>query len=218
MERISLALNSHISSFDLSSSICHEMALLASLLHLKDNCWEMRLRLLVELFLRACEDTRSPVVIESIILPCLKIWYNLIKPQENSASKKAKEKINSNLTVGSKPEVVKVSVNVYKWLEKDPNHTYLKWKSLKPLKSDLGNLPKDKKELHEYYLLEKFGRRWKDKVQGRIPPILDFNITSWVKAVLFNPSSRLARQVTCNILEHCCNSFARKEKVIIKFS
>ncbi|KAK9707802.1 hypothetical protein QE152_g27615 [Popillia japonica] len=33
IERITLALNSHISSFDLSSSICHEMALLASLLH-----------------------------------------------------------------------------------------------------------------------------------------------------------------------------------------
>ncbi|KAI4460353.1 e3 ubiquitin-protein ligase ubr4 [Holotrichia oblita] len=214
IERITLALNSHISSFDLSSSICHEMALLASLLHLKDNCWEMRLRLLVELFLRACEDTRSPVVIESIILPCLKIWYNLIKPQENTSSKKAKEKANTNVST-PKPEIIKVAVNVYKWLEKDPNHTYQKWKSLKPLKGDTSTLPKDKTDLHEFYLMEKFGKRWKDKVQGMIPPILDFSITSWVKAVLFNPSSRLARQVTCNILEHCCSSFARKEKVLL---
>ncbi|KAK9707806.1 E3 ubiquitin-protein ligase UBR4 [Popillia japonica] len=189
----------------------------------------MRLRLLVELFLRACEDTikagallssracedtRSPVVIESIILPCLKIWYNLIKPQENTSTKKAKEKANTNVLT-PKPDIIKIAVNVYKWLEKDPNHTYQKWKSLKPPRGDSAALPKDKTELHEFYLMEKFGRRWKDKVQGMIPPILDFSVTSWVKAVLFNPSSRLARQVTCNILEHCCSSFARKEKVLL---
>ncbi|XP_022919909.2 E3 ubiquitin-protein ligase UBR4 isoform X2 [Onthophagus taurus] len=214
MERITLSLNSYIGTTDLASSICHEMALLASLLNLKDNCWEMRFRLLVELFLRACEDTQSPVVIESIILPCLKIWYNIIKPPDNTTSKKAKEKANVSVSV-IRVDTVQVGINVFKWLEKDGNNSYKKWKRYKPEKTEAISVPKEKAQAREFYLIEKYGKRWKEKVSGKAPPISDFNVLSWVKAVLFNPSSRLARQVTSNILEYCCSSFSRKEKVLL---
>lgn len=42
---------------------------------------------------------------------------------------------------------------------------------------------------------------------------LNLNDTSWLKAVIFNPSSRLARQVACNIIELMCSSFERKREV-----
>lgn len=42
---------------------------------------------------------------------------------------------------------------------------------------------------------------------------LNLNDTSWLKAVIFNSSSRLARQVACNIIELMCSSFERKREV-----
>lgn len=93
MERISVSLDGHMMSSDLGSNIRHEVSLLASLLQIKDDCWDVRLRCMVELFLKACEDTRSPLVMESIILPCLKIWYSIIKPTVDVNTKQAKVKI-----------------------------------------------------------------------------------------------------------------------------
>lgn len=90
MERISVSLDGHVMSTDLGSNIRHEISLLASLLQIKDDCWDVRLRCMVELFLKACEDTRSPLVMESIILPCLKIWYSIIKPSADVNTKQAK--------------------------------------------------------------------------------------------------------------------------------
>lgn len=36
---------------------------------------------------------------------------------------------------------------------------------------------------------------------------------SWLKAVMFNPSSRLARQVVCNIVDLMSEGFERKREV-----
>lgn len=88
MDRINISLEGHVISSDLGSSIRHEISLLASLLQIRDECWEMRLRCMVELFLKACEDTRSPLVMESVILPCLKIWYTIVKPENTTKQAK----------------------------------------------------------------------------------------------------------------------------------
>lgn len=55
----------------------------------EDECWELKLRCMMGLFLKACEGSKSPLVMESVILPCLKILQSLMK-QPDSANKKNK--------------------------------------------------------------------------------------------------------------------------------
>lgn len=102
MERITLSLNGHMNSSDLGSGVRHEIALLAAMVQKEDECWELKLRCLMKLFLQACEDSRNPLVMESVILPCLKILQSLMKPPETS-NKKAKVSVlsrhNLNLMV-----------------------------------------------------------------------------------------------------------------------
>lgn len=90
MERISLSLNGHIITSDFTTGIRHEISLLGALMQIPDQLWEIRFKCIVKLFLRACRDSRSPVVMDSIIVPCLKIWYSLLKPTENNTTKAAK--------------------------------------------------------------------------------------------------------------------------------
>lgn len=109
-----------------------------------------------------------------------------------------------------------MTVDVYKWLNKEPNHTFTGWRMRIPQKTEDGRpaLPTNREEVRTYYLTEKYGLRWRKKT------LKSFDITSvelddsaWLKAVLFNPSSRLARQVACNIVELMCNSIERKQEV-----
>lgn len=69
-------------------------------------------------------------------------------------------------------------------------------------------------KVHQFYLAEKYARIWQKKVKKYfITSRLTLDNTSWLKAVIFNPSSRLARQVACNIVELLCSSFERKKEV-----
>lgn len=95
--RITLTLRGRVATPNLSVAVRHEMALLAALVQKEDSCWEQKLRCVMQLFLTACKESKSPVVMESIILPCLKILQGLIKPDQ-PVSKKNK--------VSNQPSVV----------------------------------------------------------------------------------------------------------------
>lgn len=62
------------------------------------------------------------------------------------------------------------------------------------------------------YLIEKYGERWCQRVLKRPEP-LHLSEAAWLKNVLFNPCSRLARQVACNMLESLCQVSVRKRTV-----
>lgn len=102
--RITLTLRGRVATPNLSVAVRHEMALLAALVQKEDSCWEQKLRCVMQLFLTACKESKSPVVMESIILPCLKILQGLIKPDQ-PVSKKNK--------VSIRPNVVFLLRNVY---------------------------------------------------------------------------------------------------------
>lgn len=93
--RITLTLRGRVATPNLSVAVRHEMALLAALVQKEDSCWEQKLRCVMQLFLTACKESKSPVVMESIILPCLKILQGLIKPDQ-PMSKKNKVSIQPN--------------------------------------------------------------------------------------------------------------------------
>lgn len=67
-------------------------------------------------------------------------------------------------------------------------------------------------EARAMYLMEKYGHRWRQKSLCGIIP-LKLTDAAWLKQVLFNPSSRLARQVACNMLESLCQVPVRKREV-----
>lgn len=211
MDRISTRLKGHVHSCDLDTSVRHEIALLAAMVQKEDACWESKLRCMMKLFLKACEDSKSPLVMESIILPCLKILQGLMKGPDVVSNKKTKEKTNA-----AYKELSGATVDVYKFLDKKPGHTFADWKSRLPKKSDsVKELPKDKKELHAYYLAEKYWKKWRQHLKLSNTHRLELDDSTWLKSVLFNPSSRLARQVACSIIETMCNSPKRKKEILI---
>lgn len=69
-------------------------------------------------------------------------------------------------------------------------------------------------EARTVYLMEKYGHRWHQKSLRGIMP-LRLTDAAWLKQVLFNPSSRLARQVACNMLESLCQVPVRKREVSV---
>jgi E3 ubiquitin-protein ligase UBR4 len=211
MDRITLSLNGHVNSCDLGTSVRHEISLLAAMVQKEDECWELKLRCMMKLFLKACEDSKSPLVMESIILPCLKILQSLMKVQEAGA-KKSKEKVNNTFK-----DLSGTTVDVYKFLDKKPGHTFADWKARFPQKSDaVKELPTNRQELRAYYLTEKYAKRWRRNMKrNRGLNQLELDDSTWLKSVLFNTSSRLARQVACSIVELMCNSPERKKEILI---
>ncbi|XP_018338757.1 PREDICTED: protein purity of essence isoform X6 [Trachymyrmex septentrionalis] len=213
--RITLTLRGRVATPNLSVAVRHEMALLAALVQKEDSCWEQKLRCVMQLFLMACKESKSPVVMESIILPCLKILQGLIKPDQ-PVSKKNKDKTIESLATVHPPE--DVSIDVGKWISGDPKHSYSEWLRRMPAKKTESSTAKSlkKEEAHVLYLMEKYGHRWHQRCmrhQGVQP--LKLSDGAWLKEVLFNPSSRLARQVACNMIESLCQGIERKKEVLV---
>lgn len=108
------------------------MALLAAMVQKEDDCWELKLSCMMSLFLKACEDAKSPTVMESVILPCLKILQSLMKMSEPSTaaatagnSKKSKDKSNAVKTaVAPKLKALQAPVEVRKFLTKTMDHSF----------------------------------------------------------------------------------------------
>ncbi|CAH1990557.1 unnamed protein product [Acanthoscelides obtectus] len=220
MEKITTSLNGHVNSPDLGTSVRHEIALLAAMVQKEDECWELKLRCMMHLFLKACEDSKSPLVMESVVLPCLKILQGLMKPStpaSESTAKKVKEKMNINTAgTSAKLQLTGTTVDVFKFLDKDPQHTFAGWRKRMPRSIESPTpTPLSKKEARNYYLQEKYGKKWRRLAKKTyVKEKLQLSDTSWLKAVIFNPSSRLARQVACNIIELMCSSFERKREIL----
>ncbi|KAL1517166.1 hypothetical protein ABEB36_000965 [Hypothenemus hampei] len=218
MTRITSCLDGHLNTTDLGANIRHEMSLLAALVQKEDDCWELKLNCMMSLFLKACENSKSPAVMESVILPCLKILQSLMKvPVDPPASgstttKKGKDKTNSGKTV-IKSRSMNAPVDVTKFLNKIPEHSFSGWKKNVIRQSEL-NVPQ-KSEARLYYLSEKYWRQWRRRVKKfHKGNQLALSATSWLETVLFNPSSRQARNVACSIVETMCNSYERKKEII----
>lgn len=202
MNRISLSLNGHVNSCDLGTSVRHEISLLAAMVQKEDECWELKLRCMMRLFLKACEDSRNPLVMESIILPCLKILQNLMKSDKQQTSTKA---------------LSGTTIDVHKFLDNEQGHTFVDWRSRFPQKSEqIKELPSDKKDIRKYYLSEKYLKKWRRQMHKNNGfSLLEIEDSTWLKSVLFNTSSRLAREVACNIVVLMCNSHERKKEILV---
>ncbi len=223
-DKIGLALKDHSAYPDLVESVRHEMTLLAVTVQKEDSCWEQRLRCVLRIFLMATKESKtSPTVMEFITLPCLKILQGLMKntrgiPIPNKDDKKA---ASDNFTFV--PFEGGTSMSVEKWMSELEGQTFEDWqkRSLRcvvkqPLRPEAID-KKSKSEVRALFLQEKYFKKWQEKRSGKEDQLAVFTITnsSWLKRVLFNPSSRMARDVTCQMVEtFCIKDFQRKKEIV----
>ena len=108
-------------------------------------------------------------------------------------------------------------VDVKKWLKGDPGHTFADWqKKIPKYLQPSTNIPelKNKEKVRHLYLMQKYFGKWRTKNNQEITP-LEILDSSWLKCVLFNTSSQMARQVSCNMVESFCrDNDLRKKKII----
>jgi len=166
----------------------------------------------------------SPTVMECITLPCLKILQGLIKP---SMKDKKEKSTSADATL---PTRSAATVDVYKWIDGYEDHSFAAWDKRHGVGTSAPPTPAlevgkaSKAEVRAFFLMEKYFGRWRQNVKGKskkstvgvdsLPSIPIANST-WLKNVLFNPSSRMARQVACTMVEtFCAGSFERKKEVV----
>lgn len=160
----------------------------------------------MQLLFTASRDAQSPVVLESVTLPCLKILHGVMKPSQ-PVSKKNKDKPIDALASIRPLQGVRVDARC--WMCGDARNTFTAWRRRMPGKAPAYG----PEEARSVYLSEKYGTRWRQRVFKDVAPMVLSNDAPWLKQVLFNPSSRLSRQVACNMLESLCQVSVRKREV-----
>lgn len=85
--RVQQSIFSHFTKDNLAALLHQEMRLLIDMVDLADSCWEDRLKTVIRLCLIASK-TNSPVTIENVVVPCLRILSKLIQPPLAGGSNK----------------------------------------------------------------------------------------------------------------------------------
>ncbi|XP_041369615.1 E3 ubiquitin-protein ligase UBR4-like [Gigantopelta aegis] len=214
MTRITAAIKGHQSNPDLGSSVRHEILLLASSLNQDDSCWEQRVRCVMRLFLMGM-NMKSPVIMESITLPCLRILQSLVNYEAPATKSTYRSSPEGDILDSYLP--AKFHMNVKKWLAGDPRYSYQNWQKRLPKRGPVEPIDKKKearKEVRARYLMEKYGTRWQQKM-WKTPAIqLKLNQTTWLQQAMFSPSSRSARQTACSIIEAIAKVPSRRKEVM----
>lgn len=75
---------------------------------------------------------------------------------------------------------------------------------------------KKKRQLvREFYLYEKYGRRWRNRVLNKerinAPLVLNAN---WLQPILFNTNSRFGRQLACSLITSLSRTHERKREIL----
>lgn len=212
MTRISSILSDKVNP-DMASNVRYLMLLLMSTCTVEryDSCWEMRLKCIMKLFLKSVKIS-SPVVMENITLPCLKVLHHVIKPVAPTSKKNKEETVGNLSTV--KPVGWDVYINTKDWLNQ-PKDMYEYWKQRVPSNTPEATESPTSSSQHVRgkYLMEKYARRWMVEAK-KSPDSLHLGGTTWLRRVLFSPSSRSARQVACNIVESICQVSSRRQQML----
>jgi E3 ubiquitin-protein ligase UBR4 len=222
-KKITLALRGPTAYTDLVESVRHEMALLAYTVQKEDACWEERLRCVMKLFLLSTKPEKtSPTVMECVTLPCLKILQGLVRPTVKFRKGKDNKANDALLQVESTSGI---SLDVIKWLGKDQAHGFASWEERAPrpkvdvmataLAAAGGNKKEKKEETRRLFLVQKYFQRWYHNVfrqKDTVP--LQILSSSWLKWVLFVPTSRSARQAACSMMEQMSVNHERKKCII----
>lgn len=134
LTRVKLALSGIVPLANIDSAVRHEMALLESLVAMFDSRWEQKLKVVLEIFLLACRDTRGLPV--AILQPSLKILESLICPPLPKS--KANKDLNTQALYTVK-SIGGLTVDYQEWLKGNPIHTFEAWRSRMPPTTNQSN-------------------------------------------------------------------------------
>ena len=173
-------------TLDLTSCIKNEMQLLVEACQIEDNCWELRLKLLFDLFFRTISfGSNNPIISEQVILPCLKQIVNFTK------------------IVDQKNLERQTSLKYSEWSENQTS--FDEWKS-SPEVVSLANQIKDK---NSFNIASKVARVWKHKAQVETPEKeipTDLVIAPWISTLLFNRCSKSIRMEISSLIKTLCST------------
>lgn len=241
-KRVSLALNGSVPISNLDIAVHHEMALLMALLANEDSFWEEKLKTVFELFTLAAQDPRGPATV--VIQPCLKIVEALLVPPAPISEKNQDMKADQLTTIAPAD---KVTVSHELWMKNNPLHSYAAWRKRRPqnmatVRNGSGSttpassapnspnaqsadqkfgsfLEQIKSRCRSEYLMEKYGRRWHQKVLSKEVPMPTLELQpSWLQKIFFNPNSGLVRKMPYNVIDALSGSFAVKRELMNLFT
>ena len=203
-DKIMMALKSRTGfGSDFSSSVRHEVALLITSIERDDSCWEQGLRCVMQIFLQAI-SVENPIILETIILPCLRLLISLVKPEPAKSKKNADRPIDRIATVNVTGFSVRVDLE--KWLSSNDSHnSFRSWKGKcqkgLPGSPSFDRMPKA--DVRSFFLTQKYVNKWKLVVMRKQKKIIDLNLSynNWLRTLLFNRFSRTVRVMACSLIE-----------------
>ncbi|CAH2989845.1 unnamed protein product [Chilo suppressalis] len=187
-------------------------------------------------------NTSSPnshqFALQQVALPCMRYMQQLMAPpppapaaSENDQSKETKEGVNSS-TASTTPHGPLPSVNMVvdlaSWLAGRVPHQY--WRRLSapvpapdtpaasaPATASDAAPPADPPlPTRDAHLAIKYLAKWRERTllsHGMRPLALEDG--GWLRPVMFDPSSRIARDTACQMVKSLCDSYERTKAVLI---
>ncbi|XP_013144239.1 PREDICTED: E3 ubiquitin-protein ligase UBR4 [Papilio polytes] len=188
-QRITLSLMGHAASQDHNNSVRPLVLLLGSLVKVQDSvdCWEARLRCIVKLWVWCCPQLTEVAGIAPAVSSLLKTEAIAGIPGISSASPTSHQFALQQVAL--------------------PCLGYLQQLMLPPD----ATLP-----LRDVHLARKYLAKWRDRVllsHGMRPLALEDG--GWLRPVMFDPSSRIARDTACAMVKSLCDSYERTKAVLI---
>ncbi|CAH2243765.1 jg12683 [Pararge aegeria aegeria] len=262
-QRITLSLMGHAASQDHNNSVRPLVLLLGALVQVQDSieCWEIRLRCTVKLWVWCCPqlsemvgippaandilkpevlagipgiNTSSPnshqFALQQVALPCLRYMQDMLGPvtpaitvpvaipapsneeQATDAKKETQAKTQAAPRIQLTTTTANIVVDLSDWLAgKVPHKQWRKLVSTTVIPPADTTLPP--RDLH---LAHKYVGKWKEKMllaNGMRPLALDEG--GWLRPVIFDPSSRMARFTACHMVKYLCNTYERTKAVLL---
>lgn len=156
-------------------------------------------------------EVRSPLIMETITVPCLKILLRLVKPPPPSSKN---NKTKDCMSLGSVQGYGDVRIKAKQWMDGATSHTYCHWKAMAPKKSNQGK-DESRNEARKRHLMEKYGRKWREKTRrSDSTEEKETPEEEWLRQVLFTPSNRAARQMACTMIESLCQIPSRQQHML----
>jgi E3 ubiquitin-protein ligase UBR4 len=184
-------------------SVRQEMRLLAAIVRQQDSCWERRLRTVVRLFLQAARRGNSPAIMDAVTLPCLNILQEVMMSATatagSSSAAAGARKTDQSQTSGSLQEAERPALDILAWLA-----GRIDLRAWKAQATDGGG---------QRALLRKYFARWRNTTEehawrrahpeaAALASEHGGSSSSYLKQILFNPSSRAAREVAAALVQN----------------
>lgn len=189
MSRIALTFYEHSNSFDLNYCLRQEMWLLGPIAQTTgDPYWGLKIYYLIKLFVHACKSRDKPMIMDLIIIPCLKIFCVLMKG-------------NTKLTMRMIRDGH--SLNIDEFVGDGP----IRPLADQPKFADTGYT--------RHHLLDEIYSRKLEIFQSCSFSLnnLSLSFNSWVRTVIFCRESSLPRRVICDILNRLYGYYGYKNEV-----